>query len=303
MALPCRTAWHCLHRRDYCFSACATVGLNSRRLGVVCLRISSELRLLFSLFPRLSSAPLATSGGAEASCRGKTRDRRRLYPSRRTLAPVRIVALLALPRLDFSTVLYEGHPLVCIPVVSSTPPSSPSSPGAIRTKQLPALSPLPPSPVHFLRRLCKQSLRICGSGISFNSTDEGASGGDWGRDIGEKRGWIKQTRGGGFTQLASSCTLSRRSEKGYVYKQLGAQPPILGERAALCHCRRKKQWASPALLDPIQLYATPFSHLLSWLFSTVESTRSRQWPSAYRGLVNHFRSVLSLAFHWSYSAH
>lgn len=114
---------------------------------------------------------------------------------------------------------------MCIPVVSSTPPSSPSSPGAIPTKQRPALSPLPSSPVHFL-----QSERICGSGISLNSPDEGASGGDWGRNIGEKQGWIKQTRGGGFTQLASSCMLSRRSEKGCVYKQLGAQPPTLGER-------------------------------------------------------------------------
>lgn len=156
MALPCSTASHYLHyRRDYCFSAFATVGLNSRWLGVVCFKIRSGLPLFLSLFHWLSSAPLATSGGGEVSCRGETGDRRRLCPRWRTLAPVRIVALLAFPQLDFSTVLSEGHPLVCIPVVASTPPSSPSSLGTILTKQLPALSPRPSYPAHFLRRLCK----------------------------------------------------------------------------------------------------------------------------------------------------
>lgn len=165
-------------------------------------------------------------------------------------------------------------------------PSSPSSPRAILTKQLPARSPLPASPVHLLRRLllillCASVAQVCNApaaSVSLNSSGEGGSRGDWGRNMGEKHGWIKQTRGGGFTQLAPSCRLSRRSEKGYVYKQPGAQPPIFGERTALCHCRKKKQRASPALLDPIQLYVTPFSPMSpsppSWLFSAVESTLS-----------------------------
>lgn len=102
--------------------------------------------------------------------------------------------------------------------------------------------------------------RICGSGISLNSSDEGVRGRDRGRNIGEKQGWIKQTRVGGFAQLASSCMLSRRLEKGYVYKQLGAQPPhppppspFQEKRLCFVIAERKKQWASPALLDPIQL--------------------------------------------------
>lgn len=204
-------------------------------------------------------------------------------------------------------------------VSSPQPPSSPSSPRTILTKQLPARSPLPASPVRLLRRLllillCASVAQVCdapAASVSLNSSDEGGGRGDWGRNMGEKHGWIKQTRGGGFTQLAPSCRLSRRSEKGYVYKQPGAQPPIFGERTALCHCRKKKQRASPALLDPIQLYVSPFSPMPppSWLFSAVESTLSLQWPSTIRGLVNHFRSVSSLTlatrdgFYWGCIPH
>lgn len=46
---------------------------------LVCFKISSGLRLLSSLFHHWSCAPLATSGGEEMSCRGKTDDGRWLF--------------------------------------------------------------------------------------------------------------------------------------------------------------------------------------------------------------------------------
>lgn len=111
-------------------------------------------------------------------------------------------------------------------------------------------------------------------------------------------------------QLYAELTLRK---KGYVYKQLGAQPPPHFQRkdCALSLWSEKATGftstagSHPTVCDSFFSYCLYF--LLSWLFSTVESTLSRQWTRTYRGLANHFRSVSSLAsrdgFYWSCITH
>lgn len=131
-----------------------------------------------------------------------------------------------LPQLYFFTVLSEGHPpaILHIPVVSCPHPSLLSPPllfspvlssppyTILFNQQTTPLSCLPL--LCFSNSFCNTSAHLCIRYVLPRPqlflwtpfTEEEAE--EKGKEKGEKHGWIKQMRGGWFTQLAPSCRLS-----------------------------------------------------------------------------------------------